>query len=139
MPLYNCTDAIIIITACHNCTQPQLLCSHATCISSMLSQLLLHESIALFSPFIVQQIWSNERSRNGWLSFSALREFLCDRLYIHVVMRIFLLCLLLLFRCSMCLLVCMCWCWWYVCNNLAAFICVGGLLFIVLNVNHRFG
>ena len=92
--------------------------------------------IALFSPFIVQHIQSNECSRNGRFAFSTSREVFCDRLYIREVMLIFLSCLLLLFRCS-------CDVYMYVfvytqtlvdvtcCNNRAAFVCVGGLVIVV--------
>ena len=38
--------------------------------------------IAMFSPFIVQHIQSNELSRNGRFAFSAFREVFYDRLYI---------------------------------------------------------
>ena len=86
--------------------------------------------IVLFSPFIFQHIQSNERSRNGRFAFWASGEVFCERLYIRVVMHVFLSCLLLLFRCSMHLLVCMCLCTYKLSLTLA-FNCVGGLVIVV--------
>ena len=103
----------------------------------MLPQLLVLFMIALFSSFMVQHIQSNERSRNGRFAFSASTENFCKRLYIHVVMHGFLSCILLLFRCSMYLLVCMYLCVHKLllklvtcCNNRAVFIFVGGLVIV---------
>ena len=52
---------------------------HTTCFNSVLAQ--LHLLIALFSPFIVLHIYSNEHSRNGRFTFSASRELFRDRVY----------------------------------------------------------
>ena len=74
----------------------------------MLTQLFLLDLIAQFSPFIVQHIESNERSRDGKFLFSPSREDFCDRLYMCIPIHVFSSCLLLLAWCSLYLLLCIC-------------------------------
>ena len=137
--LYNITDTTIIITisVCHNYTQPQLFCSHGTCINSMLSELLLHELIALFSPFSPMNVPEIDCSHFRLLEKSFAAVFI----YIFSCMP-FLYAYCCWLWCSMYLLVDICLALVTSCNNHAAFICVGGLvqlllqlLFIFLNVN----
>ena len=92
-------------------------------------------------PFYSPTHLSIERSWNGRFLFSPSREVFCVRLYICILMHVFPSSLLLLFRCSMYLWVCMDLCthklpliWVICCNNLATFICIGGLVIFLLNL-----
>ena len=98
--------------------------------------------IALFSPFIVQHLQSNERSRDERFVFLAFREAFCDHLYIRVVKHVYIPCLFLSLRCSMCLLVCMCLCTHKLllilvtcCSNRARYSCCFSFYFLFLMLN----